>query len=740
MEKVRANREKTGSTVRKEDEFSTMHTYPENNRHVQNYSFSYIFDLIKKTLRSNGFKLWKNLMINNENLKISILVLVILFIVTSAFVASFSYPLGEQRNLSPASNDIWTGGTIPDEKGYFGWAQIYYETGKTHIPLEEIGPTKIQHVDFFIGDSPEECIFAKVDISEDEPDKTDWEIKARNITVTVFDGNNEGIAGIDIEIREEKKNLHWKGVSGTDGKFIVNDVPPGRYLVDIETQDRPLQIHFATDYQNLNYPIVATANLKSWVHETVEINIHVDHYINPNLKDVDVYLGADWQRKKPIGYTNEQGNYSINLSPGSNMHRVTVVKKTSNIFPPLGSVVVSVDGRYAIANRWPPGYCYLIIPFWLSGMMIFISIFVSAIASVSTYFIAKRLYDQETAIIATILLMVCGLSMVILYARGMADYAAMAFSLMGISLFMESIGNDGEENKTLWKLFLGLLGGLSFAFAVTMRYSTIVILSGVLVYLFMKLVKAMKNSTLESAKENYPPIIAFILGLLIIGFLLAGYNDNLFGGPLNSGYQMSHTVETKDGNTTVETPEETMIEQYFNPSSVALSNIFNRILPQLFLLLPTLFIAPIGFLLDFRRSRTWLLSFWVVPVLIIYMQMSWVGQIPVEDMRYFLPVLPPTAILSAYAMCQIVKRWEARKNQYLVIILSMIALTGFIMAHYGINWQLHRRQLGPIFTPPIIAILFTALVYLLIYGELIYSKALGNSFRCWKKRWVKDKH
>ena len=682
----------------------------------------------------------------------TIFILIILFVISSGFVLSFPYPIGEQKRPPsfpdigtgstvpndtieeerhpPTSSEIWTGGTIPDEGGYFGWAQVYYETGKTYIPLEEVGPTKIQHVDFHIGDSPETCIFVKVDISRDDRAKHGWKTKARNVTVTVFDGNDEGITGIYVEIREEKKNLHWNGLSGIDGKFIVENVPPGVYLVDVRTADRPLKIHFATDYPNLNYPITAAANLKSWSHENAEVNIHVDHYINPNLKDVDVYLGFDWQIKEPIGCTNEQGNCSINLSPRSNMHHVTVVKETNNIFPPLGSVVINVDGEYAIANRWPPGYCYLIIPFWISGMIIFINIFMCAIACVSTYFIARRLYDHKTGVIATALIMVCGLAMVMIYARGMADYAAMAFALAGVALLLESIQNHTGKNKMLLNLFLGFLGGLSFALAVTMRYSTIVILIGPLVYGAIKFIKIPKYSRFITVKKSSSFILAFISGLFIIGCLLASYNANLFGGPLNSGYQMSHTVETTDGNATVVTPEKTMFEQYFNPSSNTLQNIFNRILPQLFLLLPTLFIVPLGLFLDFRRSRAWLLLFWIIPTLIIYMQMNWVGQVPVEDMRYFLPVLPPTAILSAYAIGQTAKSWENRKNRYFVLtLLSLIILTGFLMAHYGINWQIHRRELGPIFNPPMIAILFAALVCL-----LIYSKVLGKATKRRKEK------
>ncbi|HEC91402.1 MAG TPA: hypothetical protein ENI51_00150, partial [Candidatus Atribacteria bacterium] len=91
-------------------------------------------------------------MTDKKKFRISVLILLILFIISSSFVLSFPYPIGEQRHPPnfpekfpggtelnntqrhpPASSEIWTGGTNPDEAGYFGWAQIYYETGKTYI-------------------------------------------------------------------------------------------------------------------------------------------------------------------------------------------------------------------------------------------------------------------------------------------------------------------------------------------------------------------------------------------------------------------------------------------------------------------------------------------------------------------------------------------------------------------------------------------------------------------------------
>jgi hypothetical protein len=111
------------------------------------------------------------------------------------------------------------------------------------------------------------------------------------------------------------------------------------------------------------------------------------------------------------------------------------------------------------------------------------------------------------------------------------------------------------------------------------------------------------------------------------------------------------------------------------------------------------------------------------------MQLTWVGQVPVEDMRYFLPVLPPTAILTAYTLNKI-KGKESRKNLFFVMLpLTLLIITGFIMAHYGINWQIHRRELGRIFEPYFIAFVTVILAY-----GLVYSRIVGMVIQRWKEK------
>ncbi len=678
-------------------------------------------------------------------------ILIVLFMISSVFVLSFPYPLQERPN------GMWDGGTIPDEHAYFGWAWIYYKTGKTYVPLEDVGRTKIQHLDFFIGNTPESCVFVKIDVSASiltpavspgefltqnpvKPQspikpgvRSKWEVRPRDVTVTVYNGYNTGISGAHIVIRE-KSGLRFEGVSDREGKFTAR-VPPGFYTVTVFIKGftkgfekgNPLKLTFATDFFNLDYPILATPALKSLsngtkaeeaeVAEVADVNIHVDHYINKNLEGVKIYIREQgklqkWQDKKPVGYTDKSGNFTLTL-PAQRIYHVVVVKETENIIPPVGSVIVEVDGGYAIANRWYPGYSYFIIPFWLTGAINFINIFNCFIASASVYLLSRRLYNKETAFYATLLVITSGLGMMMIYSRGMADYASMAFSTAGIALFIESIYSERAMNS-----FLAFIGGLSFAFAIAARYSAAAIIIALVVYILIRFVRNSASSfiSIYSLKKALP-ILFFILGLFIVGSLLAYYNTTLFGSPLSSGYQMSHRLEIVNGNVTIKTPKETMIERYLHPSWKSISSSLKLSLPQLFLLLTPLFIAPIGFLLDFRRSRAWLLFFWGFIIFFLYLQLGGVGIPPYEEMRYFLPVLPPAAVLSAHAISYILVHLKNRPRMsvFMHIQLVLLVILGFLMAYCGIFWQLHRREIGMVFNPPFIAYIMAGVVVLSVY-------------------------
>lgn len=638
------------------------------------------------------------------------LILIVIFIIASIYILSFPYPWGKgaenphipggSSHYAPWQRKIWSGGTIPDENAYFQWAWIYYTTGRNYIPLEDIGPDKIQHFSFFIGNSSQDSYFMRVTISQIGGK---WESRFRDVTVSVYNGLNKGVPQVAVDLMDKRTGEVWHGITNGNGEMTLR-LPPGFYRATAHIGNVDLVFDFATNFANLDYPIMAYATLQS-LSILATIKIHVDHYINGNLSGVEIHFGKD---PSPLGYTNKDGNFYLEVQPGR-MYGITAIKRTYHIAPPIGSVVVYVNGEYALANRWAPGYSYLMIPFWLAGLINFIPIFTFFIGSVATYLLARRLYGDLVAFYSSLLFMLTGLGLMMLFSRGMADYATMAFSTLGIMLAVESIQKRRWEK--IENPLLALTGGLSLGFAVIIRYSTVTVALAPIIYLAARMI-----TKRETLKKEILSFSTFILGLAIMGIILASYNSALFGGPLNSGYQMSHRIEFINGNATIETPTTNMFEKYFHPSWEALNNIFKRILPQLFLLLPTLFIAPLGFFLDYRRSRTWLMLLWGIPTLLIYMQLPWVGHVPYEDMRYFLPLLPPTAILSGVSL-KFVKDRDYEK----LIFFALFAALGFVASFFAINWQLHRRESSGLLwkNPPIYAFIIALAVYFIIYWLVI---------------------
>ncbi len=624
-------------------------------------------------------------------------ILLLLILLPTLFIISFPYPIGEESR-GFADKKTWTGGTIPDEKAYYGWAQIYYETHNIYLPLEEVGPPKIQHIDFYIGENPSKCIFTEVKVEKQQQ----WETKTRSIIIRVFNGYNQGIPGISVEVKH-RGHIIWSNTTNNRGLLVLQDIPPGLYRILIKTPSRPVDLTLVTDYRGLNYPIevIATPIVKD--NNDVEVLIHVNHSINGNLSNVKLYYGKPLG--EPIGVTDDNGNYLLHPSGSKGLIRVTAVKETLGFTPPLGSGVVEVNGRYGFANHWPPGYSLLIIPFWVSKTILYLlPLLLNLILISSTYLLAKKLYSNKTGLLAAIIVAFSPISLMMLYSRGMADHASTTLATLGVTLYIYSM--DSKKNK-----ILGLVGGLVFASAVTMRYSTIVVLLGPLTYTLILIYRRNSREMLDRFLYYLRHSLPFIIGLLVIGGLLAYYNTTLFGGPLNSGYQTSRRIMEENNTIIIEEPSETMFQHYFHPSMESIQNLVDRVLPQLYYMLPVLYLLPIT-ISRWRSKKFWFLWMWILPILVIYMQLSWVGRIPMEDMRYFLPVLPAAAILVAAIL-------QDRKPYMKITIVSLFISTGILMGYYTINWQINRRFLGPVFNPPLIALILLLLLYFLVYGEFL---------------------
>lgn len=399
------------------------------------------------------------------------------------------------------------------------------------------------------------------------------------------------------------------------------------------------------------------------------------------------------------------------------IYRLNAVKETLNILPPVASVVVNIDGRYGIANRWYPGYSFMLIPFWLTNSVNLINIFNSAIASLAVYILARRLYDETTAFVAASLLMTSGAGLMMIYSRGMGDYASMAFSTLGIALFVISL-----HERTGKRILLALIAALSLGFAVAVRYSTVVVIVAPLLYLAVEFRKRWGDKT--KSGEIIVPVTVFFTALSIAGVLIALYNTFLFGSPLSSGYQMPHIIRVSDG-VVYKTAGGTMISRFFHPSVEAIVRSLDQSLNQMLLLLTPLFIAPLAILLDPKKLRTWMLLVWGTPVLFIYLQLGTIGNPPYEEMRYFLPSLPPACLLSARVITYV---WQKFSIPAFLSFVCLIAL-GLISANSAIYWQLHRRIIGPVFDPPVVSYLIAFAAVICLYLLLPLSMQRDRKLR-----------
>ena len=84
------------------------------------------------------------------------------------------------------------------------------------------------------------------------------------------------------------------------------------------------------------------------------------------------------------------------------------------------------------------------------------------------------------------------------------------------------------------------------------------------------------------------------------------------------------------------------------------------------------------------------------------MQLTWVGQVPVKDMRHLLSVLPPAVILLTYTISKTEEDMDRKNMFFIPIYLTLFIDTGFLMAYYDINWHINSRELEQVFNPPLI--------------------------------------
>jgi hypothetical protein len=352
-------------------------------------------------------------------------------------------------------------------------------------------------------------------------------------------------------------------------------------------------------------------------------------------------------------------------------------------YPRTQSSVVLYQGEYVVVNEKGPGLAMMLAPFYVLGIEMLFGPLMMALAALGTYLLGRRLGGWKVGLGAA-LIVTCNLTALVMWHRYYwTDAATMHLLVLAVALFVEAFYRfngrslDPREAKAparkdmLVGSAFGILAGLSFGASISTRYATALVGISLAVYVIVfyaiKCWPELRQRKVRAAIGNARGILVtlpFVLGLLVVLVPLMQYNTAYFGGPFASGYDATSMMKF-DPATGLQ-PRNTS-EVWSSDLGTMLGNAadnFVMLLPVLVGRMPVMLLAPLGIWLLRRSAWLWLLLPWVALAFGTYLSLAWLdmyARIPDEvvwEPRYFLPALPPLAVLGAAALDWLAFRWR----------------------------------------------------------------------------------
>lgn len=366
-------------------------------------------------------------------------------------------------------------------------------------------------------------------------------------------------------------------------------------------------------------------------------------------------------------------------------------------------------------NTWAlekaPGVVFYLIPFYKLGIPRWGNVFLALGMLIVTYILLKRMRDEKTAMIGSLLMLFTPISLVMYNRLYMDTYASLAFLVIGGGLYLYY----HLEREKLSTGRGGILLFLAFFFtgwSVITRYTNLPAAAVLgLHFIIMRFIYWRRGQRVGVIPEILPAFIG--VGIPLAGILL--YNYFIFGSVWNYGYaitpypiKFAFQYLGKIDAEGVSVPFQIL---KFNTQAMA-RNLFIGF-PLMFIGIPGFVAAlyfkffkkyqPEGKWSSLRSELPWdillVLIGWFASVFFLYLGYEWTAAIKqgggfVIFDRFLLPGLFPVVVISALVLARLPYKTLLPVMAVLVVIGVLIYLQWVYNLHILPEWVTERTLEG----------------------------------------------
>jgi len=180
----------------------------------------------------------------------------------------------------------------------------------------------------------------------------------------------------------------------------------------------------------------------------------------------------------------------------------------------------------------PPGYILLLAFFTLLGAPLLLNVLAAAAALASLYYFCSRIFDEDTAFLASILFLFTPISLIFYYRIYLADFAACCLLTSGLLLSLIPLNEEKNGGANRPCLFF-LLGGTALGISLLIRFFNFIPVIPLVCVLVFRWIRFWRGKNRISIVKE---ILSFAPGIFLFLSVLLFNNLWMFGSVLTLWY------------------------------------------------------------------------------------------------------------------------------------------------------------------------------------------------------------